>query len=269
MQLLILLFVLQTVSFISVLAGGGIPVIASVRGKKYDITAETVEEFTNLVESVVPGLEAGQQSVLFRGKVLSPQDRLEDIGVGQGDVLNVLKGRKPNVRSPSAVESSISESVSGFVPPSADSKANAFGFTPGMSQEEYQEALKNANPEDVKNAMNAMDNMLDSNVFEEYLSDDDKLEKARQQMLANMDHYATMMPGFKEQVEDIASDPEKWKQAMYNAKEQISKLRQQRDAIRAKSGVVPPSPSGDASSSSSSSSVDDVVDEEDSSAAEE
>jgi len=55
---------------ISSQAGGGIPVIASVRGKKYDITAETVEEFTNLVESVVPGLEAGQQSVLFRGKVV-------------------------------------------------------------------------------------------------------------------------------------------------------------------------------------------------------
>jgi len=95
------------------------------------------------------------------------------------------------------MESSISDSVSGYVPPSADTKANPFGFTPGMSQEEYQEALKNANPDDVKNAMNAMDNMLDSNVFEEYLSDDDKLEKARQQMLANMDHYATMMPGFK------------------------------------------------------------------------
>ena len=38
-----------------------------------------------------------------------------------------------------------------------------------MSQEEYNEAMKNANPEDVKNAMKAMDNMLDSNVFDEVL----------------------------------------------------------------------------------------------------
>lgn len=66
-----------------------------------------------------------------------------------------------------------------------------------MSQEEYNEALKNANPEDIKNAMKAMDSMLDSNVFDEYLSDDAKLETARQQMLANVDQYATMMPGFK------------------------------------------------------------------------
>ena len=40
-------------------------------------------------------------------------------------------------------------------------------FSPNMSQEEYNEAIKNANPEDVKNAMKAMDNMLDSNVFDE------------------------------------------------------------------------------------------------------
>ena len=39
-----------------------------------------------------------------------------------------------------------------------------------MSQEEYNEAIKNANPEDVKNAMKAMDNMLDSNVFDEVRS---------------------------------------------------------------------------------------------------
>ena len=42
-------------------------------------------------------------------------------------------------------------------------------FSPNMSQEEYNEAMKNANPEDVKNAMKAMDNMLDSNVFDEVL----------------------------------------------------------------------------------------------------
>ena len=30
-----------------------------------------------------------------------------------------------------------------------------------------------------------------------YLADEEKLETARQQMLANMDQYANMMPGFK------------------------------------------------------------------------
>ena len=42
-------------------------------------------------------------------------------------------------------------------------------FSPNMSQEENDEAMKNANPKDVTNAMEAMDEMLDSNVFDEVL----------------------------------------------------------------------------------------------------
>ena len=58
----------------------GVSVVANVRGKKYSIVAETVEEFTEKAEQMAE-LEVGQQSVLFRGKVLNPSDRLEDIGV--------------------------------------------------------------------------------------------------------------------------------------------------------------------------------------------
>ena len=39
-------------------------------------------------------------------------------------------------------------------------------------------------------------------------------------------------------MQEIATDPEKWKQAMFNAKKQIEKLREQRDAIRAKTRGV-------------------------------
>ena len=62
------------------LLAGPITVVANVRGKKYTIEAETVEEFTEKAESMAE-LEVGQQSVLFRGKVLSPTDRFEDIGI--------------------------------------------------------------------------------------------------------------------------------------------------------------------------------------------
>eukprot|EP01036_Dinobryon_divergens_P031940 gene31940-41434_t len=222
---------------------------------------------------MVPGLEAGQQSVLFKGKVLSSTDRLEDVGVAQGDVLNVLKGRK-TVRSPNAVANNLFDDSITSSSTAADSLSNK--FSPNMSQEEYNEAIKNANPEDVKNAMKAMDNMLDSNVFDEYLADDEKLETARQQMLANMDQYANMMPGFKEQVQEIATDPEKWKQAMFNAKKQIEKLREQRDSIRAKTrgeavespdAVTPAAPSIETESASPAS-VDDISDEESSTSSE-
>ena len=41
----------------------------------------------------------------------------------------------------------------------------------------------------MKNAMKAMDSLLDSDFVDEYFSDEEKLEKSRQQMLANIDKY--------------------------------------------------------------------------------
>jgi len=45
-----------------------------------------------------------------------------------------------------------------------------------------------------------------------------------------------MMPGFKEQASHVVSDPEKWKEAMLKAKEQIMKLKKERDQRRAAGG---------------------------------
>ena len=64
-------------------------VVASVRGKKIDIEAETVAELSEEVEEKC-GLKASEQSVLFRGKVLSPDDKLEDIGVAPGNFITPL-----------------------------------------------------------------------------------------------------------------------------------------------------------------------------------
>jgi hypothetical protein len=68
----LLLVVLQILNIISISGGGlgSISVVASVRGKKFDITAETVEELSQLVEGLVPGMDSAMQSVLFRGKVV-------------------------------------------------------------------------------------------------------------------------------------------------------------------------------------------------------
>ena len=70
-----------------------ISVVASVRGKKHDVSeVETVDEFLHKVEGLA-GLEAGQSSVLFRGKVLSGADPWEEVGVATGDGLMGVKGR--------------------------------------------------------------------------------------------------------------------------------------------------------------------------------
>ncbi len=84
--------------------------------------------------------------------------------------------------------------------------------------------------EQMEKAMQQMDTLLDSNFVEDYFSDDEKLEKARLNMLENLDQYGKIyclflplltsltsfqrsdnaMPGFKEQAREIASSPEKW-----------------------------------------------------------
>lgn len=156
-----------------------INVIASVRGKKFEIEAETVEEFTSKVENAA-NLEAGQQSVLFRGKVLSPSDILAEVGVSANDVLMVVKGRRHRSKP--------------------DAESSDVALAGGLDADAYQKAIDGgANPEEMKKAMQAMDSLLDSDFVDEYFSDDAKLEAARLQLLENIDKYDQMMPGFKEQ----------------------------------------------------------------------
>jgi len=61
-----------------------INVIANVRGKKYEIIAENVEEFSLKVEEL-SGLEADQQSVLFKGKVLDDTAKFDEVGIISGN----------------------------------------------------------------------------------------------------------------------------------------------------------------------------------------
>ena len=75
------------------------------------------------------GLEVGEQSVLFRGKVLSLSDRLEDVGVSSGDVLNVLKGRKTTTTTATAARS--------------ESEVGSLSDESDLLNEDYSEAMKN------------------------------------------------------------------------------------------------------------------------------
>jgi hypothetical protein len=202
------------------LAMSPISCVASVRGKKFNIEAETVEEFSQKVEEV-SGLVASEQSVLFRGKLLEPSNKLEDLGISNGDILNVLKGRK--ARAPKAqLPKSMTMGLDGSASSRAKNAGGLIGMPDGMSPEEM---MKNMDPEKIKQTMEAMERMLDSDVIEQYFGDDEKIEQARVQMLASVDQYEQMMPGFKEQAQEVASDPEKWRQAMSSAKEQILKLK--------------------------------------------
>ncbi|KAJ1402303.1 hypothetical protein B484DRAFT_457806 [Ochromonadaceae sp. CCMP2298] len=206
-----------------------VDVVANVRGKKYEISAESVEEFSQQVESLA-GLEASQQSVLFRGKVLEPSDNLEDLGVASGDILNVLKGRK--MRAPA--ESMDMDTDGGDA---VESMGGMGGMSmPDMNNMSPEEAMKNMSPEQMQAQMQQMDKLLDSEFIDDYFGNEDKIEAARLQMLGNIDQYDKLMPGYKEKAMEIASDPEKWREAMESAKEQIMKLKETRDAYRAEQG---------------------------------
>jgi len=193
-----------------------IGVVASVRGKKYDTMAETVSEVIEQVEKSA-NLEPDQHVVLYRGKVLKPTDNLEELGISPGDVLNIVKKRIQRVKSDEEVQNDVA---------SSSSVVNPF------SGEDAMKAGENMTPEEMKKAMEAMDSLLDSNILDEYFGDDEKLERARLQMLENMDQYDKSIPGFREQAEEIASDPQKWREAMQQAKEQILLMKQKRDAMK-------------------------------------
>lgn len=185
------------VLFLSLLSGGvlaGVSVTASVRGKKYEVEAETVGEFVIKV-SEVANLDPEQQSVLFKGKVLSSTDVLSEVGVQTSDVLMVVKGKRARTKQDIESESQVSAGMS----MSGDSEG-AFNPNKMMPQ----------SPADMEKAMKQMDTLLDSNFMDEYFKDDETLEKARQQMLENLDQYEKMMPGFKAQAQEIVSSPEKW-----------------------------------------------------------
>jgi uncharacterized ubiquitin-like protein YukD len=226
-------FILLLVA-VAVQAMPPISVVASVRGKKYDIEAETVEEFTKKVEAAA-NLEADQQSVLFRGKVLSGTDVLSNVGVNKGDVLMVVKGKRQRPKPELDMDT-----------PGADADFAS------MTDEQYRK-FADENPDVMAKAQEQMDNMLDSNAIDELLESEEKLEEARQNVLANLDEYDKMMPGFKEQASAIAGDPAKWREAMMQAKEQVDMLRKRRDDSRSGRGSTAPFPPA--------SGVDDVADE--------
>ena len=202
--LLLILFICTTF-----VAYGASPrnVVASIRGKRYKIQALTVDEFSRKVESLV-GLKVSDQSVLFRGKSLKASDNFEDLGIENGSILNVLKGRKL--------------SASKHVP-----KASIRPAKNHTNFEKFDDIMDGVNPDDVKQTMAQLDSIINSGFLEELFADDEKLETARQQLLLNIDKYDSMIPGFRSKYERLASDPILWKKTLHETMNQMMTFRKQ------------------------------------------
>ena len=128
------------------------------------------------------GLEASEQSVLFRGKVLSLADKFEDIGVAPGDTLNVVKGKRQRTSksfadsdvtdmpedeseselSAESIASGLGGGGGGGMSSAGGMGGGMLGGMSGMDEESMKKALEKMSPEDIQKAMKQMDQLLDN-----------------------------------------------------------------------------------------------------------
>lgn len=186
----------------------------TLRGKKYDL--EDVTTVSELQErlSEASGVEPAQQGrVLFNGKRLDSDDCLSEVGVSDGDQLNVVPGKaksksKSANASPSE-DSSASNAMkemlakSGIDTSKLDDLMNSMGGPSGGEAPSLQESME------------MMSGMMNSPIFQEYMNDPERLEQSRQMILQNPMLKGMMgsMPG----MEEILNSPEMWREAMQTA----------------------------------------------------
>ncbi len=189
----------------------------TLRGKKYDL--EDVTTVSELQErlSEASGVEPSQQGrVLFNGKRLDSSDCLTEVGVSEGDQLNVVPGKaKSKSKSASGATSAGSDDVptsnamkemlekSGIDSSKLDDLMNSMGGPSGGDAPSLQES------------MNMMSGMMNSPIFQEYMNDPERLEQSRQMILQNPMLKSMMgsMPG----MDEILNSPDMWREAMQAA----------------------------------------------------
>jgi hypothetical protein len=187
----------------------------TLRGHKYEVSdVETVAELQQELKKT-SGVDPKQQGrVLFGGKRLTSDTSLEDAGVSDGASLNLVPGKtstkktsKPSVSAPAAASSASTSSSSDT---SSDMNAQLNEFMKSMGAGDGDGA-----PPNMEEAMAQMGNMMNSPIFQEFMSDPEKLEQSRQMILSNplLKSMMAGMPG----MEEMLNDPVAWREAMQAA----------------------------------------------------
>jgi len=189
-------------------------------GKKYSIqNVNTVSELQTSLESQ-SGVSSTKQKVLFGGKKLKTDDVLEDVGVEDGSVINVVPSKKNDKKKSSSTKGTVSTSGAAAAGAGAgggdmDSMMKDMmekaGVDPAQLDEMMQQMGGGGMPS-MEESMEAMQEMMNSPIFQEYMEDPEKLEQSRQMILTNpmMKGMMASMPGFDE----ILNDPVKWRETM-------------------------------------------------------
>jgi hypothetical protein len=185
----------------------------TLRGKKYEL--EDITTVSELQErlSEASGVEPSQQGrVLFNGKRLDSNDCLSEVGVSDGDQLNVVPGK--------AKSKSKSASTANAAGAEEDSNNNVMKDMlekSGLDPSQLDDLMKNmgGNAPSLQESMEMMSGMMNSPIFQEYMNDPERLEQSRQMILQNPMLKGMMgsMPG----MEEILNSPEMWREAMQAA----------------------------------------------------
>lgn len=210
-------------------ASGPLSVNVILRGKKYSIpTVTTVKELQSTLQNQSGISIKDQGRVLFGGKKLKPADVLEDVGVENGSVINIVpskggKDKEAVVKSDGGVSSSgTGKSPTGAGGGDMDDWMKNMMKNAGIDPSQLDEMMKSMpgggggeGMPSMEESMKMMQDMMNNPLLQEYLSDPEKLEQSRQMILANpmMKGMMASMPGFDE----ILNDPVKWRETMIAA----------------------------------------------------
>mmetsp|Transcript_24714 Transcript_24714/g.69380 ORF Transcript_24714/g.69380 Transcript_24714/m.69380 type:complete len:283 (+) Transcript_24714:64-912(+) len=219
--------ILSTLSAAAVWAASPVSNLSvTLRGKKYEITdgVSTVEELQERL-SEASGVTPKQQGrVLFSGKSLSKSDALSDVGVKDGDQLNMIPGGSKKKSSSSSSSKSKSSSSStaaaatAAATPTTDdlmTKMKSNLAESGMDTSKLDDLMKQMGGDgspSMAESMEQMSSLMKSPMFQEMLSDPEKLEQSRQMILTNpmLKSMMSSMPG----MEELLNDPVAWREAM-------------------------------------------------------
>jgi len=216
----------------------------TLRGKKYQVrNAGTVGDLQSCVEEQSGVSTASQGRVLFAGKHLKPSDKLEDIGIKDGSIVNVVpdkfvtKRKSSNSRGPKKYTKRIASDENSIPITKSGNKLEKFreGSNQcttrsrenpvenllekvGMDSSKLEEFKKknplrsNSDIPDLEQTAEYMQSMMNNPLFQTYMNDPVKIEQGRQLILRNpiVNEMINNLPGFDE----VLNDPVKWRQTM-------------------------------------------------------
>lgn len=196
-----------------------------MRGKTYDVSeVTTVQDLQDKIEAQ-SGISVSQQGrVIFGGKRLDASTVLSEAGVESGAHINMVPSTSKKKSSTKKTVTSASSSASGPSSGnsiSAESNSNLMADyfkQAGIDPTELDNMMqKMQDGGGLEESMKAMTDALKSPVFQQLMSDPERLEQSRQ-MIMNNPMLKSMMSGMPG-MEELLNDPEAWKEAMQAAAE--------------------------------------------------